>query len=380
MKISILGYTAIAALAFGVSSCNNDTKTSTEEKPHFSINMDISNTSMDSAFIYQRSTDGWDAIDSVAGDSGKFHFEGNIEGAEYFFVGNKAKTYGVRFLADNNDISITGDFEQPGDEIVTGSKVQDEFLAIQDSLSIFELQMQNIITKYDEAEAAGDTASLAAIEDEYYTFSDLKDKWLIGWIEQNPTSYVAEYYIVNPLMYSLNTEELRAVFDNISPDLSASTMYKMIQSKLEVLEASAVGKPAPDFTMNDTLGNPQTLSSHFGNYLLIDFWASWCGPCRADNPEMVAIYHKYHDKGYDVFGVSLDQKEDRWLKAITDDELVWDHVSDLKGWSNAASKLYGVSSIPHTVLIDPQGIIVARGLRTKELEAKLAEIFAAEVQ
>jgi peroxiredoxin len=379
MKNTFLLSAAIGTLAFGVVSCNNS-GTTTPAGPHYTIDMEIANSSMDSAFIYSLGADGWDLVDSVKGDSGKFHFEGSVNGAEYLAIGDKKRTYAVRLLADNNPITIKGNFEEPGSETITGSKVNEEHLAIEDSLSIFQIQLQSIVDRYNAAETVDDTAAMSELEIEYYASSELKDKWLIGWIKNNPKSYVAQFYIVNPLMYSLETPELRELFDNISPEVAGSNMYNMIGSKLEVLEASAVGKPAPDFTMNDTTGAPQTLSSHFGTYLLIDFWASWCGPCRADNPEMVDIYNKYHDKGYNVIGVSLDKKKDRWIQAIGDDNLNWAHVSDLEGWSNAAAKLYGVSSIPHTVLIDPNGVIIARGLRTAGLEEKLAELFAAEVQ
>ena len=374
---SIFNFSAIVVLFISVISCNTETKPT---PPGYTIDISIENTSMDSVFLFVLGSDGWDLIDSVKGDSGKFHFTGAITGADYIAIGDKNRNYSVKFLADNSPISITGDFEKPGEETITGSAVYNEYLAIQDSLSIFDIQMEAVIANYNAAEEANDTAALAIIESEYYTFKELKDKWLLGWVEANPKSYVSQFYIVNPLIYSVTTQELRGMFDNISPEVSTSGMYTMIENRLSILENSAVGKPAPDFTMNDSTDTPQTLSSHFGTYLLIDFWASWCGPCRAENPQMVAIYNKYHDKGYNVYGVSLDAKRDRWLQAIADDELTWDHVSDLKGWSNDAAKLYGVNSIPHTVLLDPNGVIIARGLRGDELEAKLAEVFASEVQ
>ncbi len=133
---------------------------------------------------------------------------------------------------------------------------------------------------------------------------------------------------------------------------------------------------APLFSQNDPDGNPVALESFRGKYLLIDFWASWCQPCRLENPNLVANYAKYRARGFEIFGVSLDRDRAAWLKGIADDNLTWPQVSDLQFWNNEASRLYGVNSIPANFLLDPpDGIIIAKGLRGKQLEDKLAEIF-----
>ncbi len=145
----------------------------------------------------------------------------------------------------------------------------------------------------------------------------------------------------------------------------------------QLLKMSAsfiTGNEAPDFTMNDLNGKPVKLSDFRGKVMLVDFWASWCGPCRRENPHVVELYHKYHAKGFDVLGVSLDKTREPWLAAIEKDGLTWHHVSDLKGWSNSAAQLYGVSSIPATVLVDKDGKIIARNLRGEQLTAKLREV------
>ena len=136
------------------------------------------------------------------------------------------------------------------------------------------------------------------------------------------------------------------------------------------------GMEAPDIVLADRDGNMRRLSDLRGKVVLIDFWASWCRPCRMENPNVVRLYQQYHDQGFEIFSVSLDNNRDAWLKAIADDHLDWpNHVSDLRGWSSAGGKLYGIQSIPSTVLIDPDGNILARNLRGQELENKLKELF-----
>lgn len=148
--------------------------------------------------------------------------------------------------------------------------------------------------------------------------------------------------------------------------------------KVETVEGINLGNKAPEIMMAAPKGNVITLSSFKGKLVLIDFWASWCGPCRAENPAVVAAYNKYHastfknGKGFEVFSVSLDQNQAAWIKAIEKDQLTWPfHVSDLQGWNNAAAKRYGVNSIPSNVLVDENGIIIAKNLRGEALETTL---------
>lgn len=136
-----------------------------------------------------------------------------------------------------------------------------------------------------------------------------------------------------------------------------------------------VGDEVPDIALKDTANNDLSLKSLRGKVVLIDFWASWCGPCRAENPNVVRVFNKYKDKGFTVYGVSLDQNREKWLGAIKSDGLTWPHVSDLKGWSSEGAKLYGVKSIPQTYLIDKEGKVIAKNLRGEMLEQKLKEIF-----
>lgn len=159
-------------------------------------------------------------------------------------------------------------------------------------------------------------------------------------------------------------------FPNDDPNYMYSLRSAVNQLKAQMLEV-----PAPEIVQADTTGKMRKLSDMKGKYVLIDFWASWCGPCRRENPNVVRLYNRYKDKGFDVFSVSLDQSRDRWIQAIKDDGLLWDnHVSDLKYWSNEAARTYGIQSIPSTLLLDKNGLIIARNLRGPALENKLAEL------
>lgn len=149
----------------------------------------------------------------------------------------------------------------------------------------------------------------------------------------------------------------------------------LMKPRLDAIKQQMIGVKAPEFTLKTPEDKEVSLSSFKGKYLLIDFWASWCGPCRKENPNVVALYNRYKDKGFEILGVSLDRTKEPWVKAIADDKLTWAHVSDLKGWQSAAAALYGVSSIPHTVLLDKEGKIIARQLRGEQLAQKLDELF-----
>lgn len=182
--------------------------------------------------------------------------------------------------------------------------------------------------------------------------------------------------VINILQQSNNPEFIYfgegfiAAFKTKDPGAVAN-----ISQELDRKRAFVEGAVAPDFTQPTPDDQTKSLSSLRGKIVLVDFWASWCGPCRKDNPAVVKLYETYKDKGFDILGVSLDRDKERWLQAIAQDGLVWNHVSDLKGWQNAVAQKYGVSSIPHTVLVDREGRIIARGLRGPALEEKLKELF-----
>jgi peroxiredoxin len=196
------------------------------------------------------------------------------------------------------------------------------------------------------------------------------------FITKNSRSFSA-LYVLSSASNGLDADKLESMYNLLSPDYKGTDFGKRIVDKLNAAKITAIGKTAPDFEQPDTLGKAVKLSDLRGKYVLVDFWASWCGPCRAENPNVVKAFAKYNEKGFTVLGVSLDQpgKKDAWIAAIHKDNLTWTHVSDLKFWDNAVAKLYGIQAIPQNFLLDPQGKIIASNIRGEDLNKKLSEIF-----
>jgi peroxiredoxin len=202
-----------------------------------------------------------------------------------------------------------------------------------------------------------------------------KNELIINTINENPNSLVSLLFIE-----SLEMSENMDLYKKLSEGLSEykeNTYVSAFQDQVKNESNLAIGNQAPEIELENPEGQVVKLSSLKGNYVLIDFWAAWCRPCRMESPNMIKMYDKFNPKGFEIYSVSLDQTKDAWLKAISDDKLGrWTHVSDLKYWNSAAGKAYNVHGIPYTVLLDKEGKIIAKGLRGDDLEKKLTEIFS----
>ena len=300
--------------------------------------------------------------------NGSFEFTGNVSeptGAYIMVIGQRGA---IPFMLENANITVNAG--QAG-LTVTGSegqKIYDQFMAINATAQQEAMKLQQ---EYQAAN--GDQAKMQAVQEAYaklMTDAQAKETELI---KANPDSYVSTFVIVSG-MGQMEVEQLKERYNLLGEKAKASAQGKAIAAQIAKLESTAIGQIAPNFTITTPEGESISLYDIKGKVKLIDFWASWCGPCRGENPHVVEIYKEYHPKGLEIFGVSLDNNKEAWVKAIADDGLVWKHGSDLKGWQSAPAQLYSVSGIPHTVLLDENNKIIAKNLRGDELKQKIAEL------
>jgi peroxiredoxin len=260
---------------------------------------------------------------------------------------------------------------------VSGSKAHADFAKLSDAQKPYGKIFGNLQESYGQYKKENNSAGMEKVEAQFDSVDKvLKEKVYKTFALAQPQSPVALYAIKQYAGYDIDAEKVEPLFTALPADTKAWPSAVAFAEQLEIAKKTGIGKMAMDFTQADTSGVPVSLSSFKGKYVLVDFWASWCGPCRVENPNVVAVYNQYKDKGFTVLGVSLDREgqKERWLKAIHDDKLTWTHVSDLQFWNNAVAQQYGIKAIPQNLLIDPQGKIVAKNIRGEELGATVEKV------
>jgi thiol-disulfide isomerase/thioredoxin len=311
--------------------------------------------------------------DSILAKNGSFTFKSTAPGTVF---------YGLRFGENKflglpvdvkEQINIIGNVDKLNEVVITGAKnwpVWKEWGSAWTTITA----RAGVLYKLMDSISKAPNKDRKYVDDEFVKLNQRLVDTVEAFVKRYPSSPIVPFIIIDRFINYPNPEKARSTYAALAPAAKNSIYGKELGESLRIAAKTGIGVK-PSFTLPDRNGKDLSLASLKGKVVLVDFWASWCGPCRKENPNLVKAYAKYHDKGFEIIGVSLDDKKENWLKAIDADKLVWLHASDLKGWKSDLAAEYGIKSIPTSFLIDAEGKIIAKDLRGDLLEKKLDSIF-----
>ena len=330
------------------------------------------------------------SIDSAKVKDGKFELKGKVKEPSMLAIFIQGVQQPIPFILETGEINVKIDKDSIWKSEIGGTSSNDSFQKFNVKLNSIQKKMMAFqnknMKKFMDAQQKKDNATIDKLKKEYSTFEKEREDYMNKYPEQNKDSYISLLIIQN--MFNSPTFDLKKVkkiYADLDASLKTTKIGKDIETKLKTIETNQkvqaaptvfaeVGKPAPEFSAKNPQGAEVSLKQSLGKVTIIDFWASWCGPCRKEMPNVVALYNELHSKGLNIIGVSLDKDLTKWNEAIAKDKITWTQVSNLKEWAEPIAKQYKVEQIPTTFVLDASGKIVAKDLRGDELKAKVLEL------
>lgn len=363
-------YLPLAAFALLLAACS--------EKPGYEITGTVSNADLNGKYVYLYEYGKPDVspLDSALVENNAFRFAGSQDGTTLATIQfstdvvpeerGKATPFKTTFTLENGKLTANLDSTSS----VTGTPANDAEKALKDQTAPFYAEMQKLADDF----RSEDKDIVNAAEKKYDEINTKITQAVCNYILAHMDQKMSAKYLYDN-RYNLSEEQQSDILSKADSTFKTVPGIDKMITRLDILKNVAIGKKFADFEMADPKGEVHKLSEYVGNgkVVLIDFWASWCPPCRKEMPHLVELYKQYKNKGFEIVGISLDSKADAWAKGVKDLNITWTQLSDLKGWQNAGAALYGVNSIPHTVLVDKDGTIIAKNIHGDEVEAKLKE-------
>ncbi|WP_274474450.1 TlpA disulfide reductase family protein [Mangrovimonas aestuarii] len=367
--------TGVGLLA--LTACNNETSSN-----GYTINGDIAGIDNGTKVFLKTVKDNKLVdVDTTEVNNNSFSFVGNSDNLDVHFVSVENLTYNLPFVLENDNIDLIIYKDSLNKSLAQGSKENNLLRQYQKHNLNLSKKNFEIRNEMRLAQTENDSAKLAEATESYKQLMTDSENYEMNFVKENKDSFVAMLILESLLNRKKGTaKEINDIYQSMPEKMKETRPGKGIGTSLHAALATAEGSKAPDFTAPTPDGKEITLSDVKGKVTIIDFWASWCGPCRRENPNVVKVYEKYHDKGLEIVGVSLDgsprQKDAKnaWLEAIEKDNLTWHHVSNLNYFNDPIAKEYNIKSIPATFIIDENGVIIAKNLRGQALEDKIAEL------
>ncbi len=362
--------TIITGILF-LASCN-----STPEG--FTVNATVTGDLENGTKIYLKTTDSLNQlvdVDTTMVENGTFSFNGSQEKPMLHYIFVESNRGNIPFVLENGNIDVKFQKDSMNYAKLKGTPQNELFMNFLEESRTLSERARSMQNDMRNAAQQQDSATVTALREEYIEFQDEVKTFNVDFAKENPNALISVLIIGNLMMNkSISNEEVKTMYDGLTPEMKESLPGEQLKEQLEKQKTTDIGGVAPDFSAPTPDGNLLALSDVKGKLTLIDFWAAWCRPCRAENPNIVSVYNKYHDKGLNVIGVSLDARAEDWTKAIEDDGLAWNHISNLKRFQDPVAQLYNINAIPAAFLIDENGVIVAKDLRGPALEEKVAEL------